>query len=206
MLNAIRSGEDLHWKTARALWGPDATDKHRKHAKVVNFGIFYGMGPMHLANEIGVSMRDAQRILRTWFETYPGVQAWLARQHETLLSQGWVKSLTSRRRRLPAVMMMGQEEQSRMLRQAGNFGVQSLGADITAFAMAKLSSMGMAVIGNVHDSILLDLTKDGVEEEVKIIRNVMEHPVGIVPNLPELSVPLVVEVKAGRNWMDLEEI
>lgn len=207
MLEIMRSGGDLHWTTARAIWGEKATKDDRSRAKTVNFGIFYGMGPYALAEKTGLTFHQAGRMIHSWFDLYPGVKRWLEQQQELLLDQGYVTSIFGRKRRLPPFATGDKEARARMLRQACNFPVQSSAGELTLAAMDELSHH-WRVVGTVHDSILIETEQQYLTQCCSVIHLTMENtlellrPFGVKHGI---SVPCPVEISYGPTWADMKE-
>lgn len=209
MIQAFREGRDLHTETAMSLYHtPAPTPEERSHAKTINFGIFYGMGPYNLAERTGMTVDQARGFIEKWFATYPSVRKWLHAQESLLLDRGYVVSLFGRRRRLPSVVTDTSEERYKAaLRQACNFPVQSAAAEMTLLAMACLSADGLRVLANIHDAILCEVPKRELRSSVAHIRSVMENPVALAKRYGfsiRLSVPTPVEIKAGQDWGQME--
>lgn len=211
MLKAFDEGLDLHTETARTILGREPSKEERTHAKTVNFGIFYGMGPQKLAMDTGMGMTRAKQFIAAWFQAYPTIKSWLMEQERTVLEQGYVTSVFGRRRRLP-LFVASREEQMRAVRQACNFPVQSAAADLTLLAMVAVqehaAKHGGGVIGNVHDSVLAEVPKARAKKFVAEMARVMANATALVSSFGwkfKVTVPTPVEIKVGPNWKELED-
>lgn len=211
MLSLLRSGEDLHWATARSLFGEGATKEDRSLAKTINFGIFYGVGPNHFAQVAGCRVGEAKQFISKWFMAYPRVREWLREVEQTVMSVGYVTSLFGRRRRLPTYLSDGADYQ-RSIRQACNFPVQSTAAELTLLAMTLLQEQlpeGACVVGNVHDAIMVECEEKLAPMVVKLMRDTMESPKEVGRHFGfkvDLGVPTPVEISVGRYWSEMQEV
>jgi DNA polymerase I len=210
LLEAFRQGQDIHRATAAAVFGvplEEVTFKQRQFAKNVNFGIIYGMGPYRLARESELTLAEAERYIKGYFERFPGIRDYLDSTKMQARTQGYVETLFGRRRYFPifqARSRANQELAARAEREAINHPIQGTAADIIKLAMIalhrKLREGGYQarMILQVHDELLLEAPEDEVEEVRALVVETMSSTF-------ELDVPLKVEVSTGRNWMELKE-
>ena len=204
LIEAFRSGADVHRRTAAEVWGvaPDEVSAdQRARAKAVNFGIIYGLSSFGLANQLGIATAEAQETIATYFERYRGVRRFLDETVERARQEGCVRTLLGRRRALPDL-----GSRNRVLRQAAermavNTVIQGTAADLIKKAMlavdAALTEGGLSarVILQVHDELVLEVPEPEVETISALVRERME-------NVLPLGVPLRVDVGSGRNWRE----
>ena len=209
MLRAFADGEDLHTKTARLILKREPTSEERTHAKSVNFGIFYGIGPHKLALDTGMPIQEAKRFISEWFLAYPKVKQWLKLQESTVLDLGYVTSIFGRKRRLP-LYVASRADQMRVVRQACNFPVQSSAGELTLFAMARVQQQlpeGATVVATVHDSLLINCRKEDAKSVSALVRRIMEDATALVQSYGwefKITVPTPVDISTGKRWGDLK--
>ncbi len=198
-------GEDVHLRTACEVFHvpPDKVDEEmRRRAKAVNFGIVYGQTAFGLSNALGISQAEASAIIKRYFERYAGVAQWLEDNKEEAKRAGLVRTFLGRLRRIPELAAKNTAVRQFGERAANNTPIQGGSADIIKLAMLaadqKLKSSRARMLLQIHDELLFEVPQDEVGAFAKDIRAIMEGAV-------RLSVPLVVDVKAGPNWRDLED-
>jgi len=203
---AFRAGEDIHRYTASRVAGvlPDlVTPEMRRRAKAVNFGILYGMAATRLAREQGMSRKDAQRFIDAYFERFASVRGYIERVRQEALRDGEVRTLFGRVRKFPQLhqrIHRGLQEQA--LRAAVNATIQGTAADLMKMAMLRVdeelaaAGLGARILLQVHDELLLEIPDDEVEQAAEIVRRAMEE-------VYRLEVPLKVDQKTGRSWMEV---
>jgi DNA polymerase-1 len=210
MIGAFISGEDIHTKTASEIWGvsPDkVTPEMRRAAKTINFGVTYGMGPRGLAQSAGISYEEATEFIRKYFDLYDGVSNFLAETVQKAHEQGYVETLFGRRRYLPEITSGMPQVRNAAERMAINMPVQGTAADLMKLAMIRLGEkLGkkykndeIKMTMQVHDELVFEVKEDLIREAAKIIREEME-------NVYKLKAPIVVEIEAGDNWGELENL
>ena len=220
LVEAYRSGDDVHALTARLLLEKDTvTPDERRLCKTINFGVIYGMGAQRFARETGVSQAEAKDFLVKYKQRYPKVFAFLELQERLALSRGYVETILGRRRPfhfdpnglgrlrgkdpleidLEVARRGGMEAQQ--LRAAANAPIQGSSADIIKLAMVQLqreletAALPARLLLQVHDELVLEAAPEALETVLTLTRQTME-------NAMALSVPLVVETGVGPNWMD----
>jgi DNA polymerase I len=205
LLDAFASGEDIHRRTATEILGvgPGAVDAEaRRLAKVINFGIIYGMGPQRLAAELGIPLKQAADYIERYFKRLPGVSAYLEECLRQARERGYVVTMLGRRRYLPELSSPQGGARAQAERIAINTPIQGTAADLIKVAMLRLhrllrESGGRArMLLQVHDELLFEVERAGLGEASGIVREQME-------NVVELRVPLRVELKSGPNWAEL---
>ncbi len=210
MLEAFRNGEDIHTRTASEIFGvaPIAVTKDmRRQAKVLNFGIIYGMGTLGFARAAGVSRDVAKKFIEEYFARFPGVARYMEETKQSAFEKGYVTTLMGRRRPLPDIRSTMPQLQAQSERMAINHPLQGAGADIVKLAMVAVdaqiqqlgSTSGVRLLLQVHDELVLEVPEGSLPALAHDIARTMEQVVS-------LDVPLVVEAKAGPNWTDLKPI
>ena len=198
LITAYRSGKDIHSETARRLFKTDSVSEPlRRVAKMVNFGIIYGMGAKGLSERLGIPLKEAEDYINRYFEEFPGVKEYIERTIESAYSRGYVKTLFGRRRPLPELFSSEKSVRSFGERVAINAVVQGTSADIVKLAMVKLQEeverLGGFIILQVHDEIVVEVPEGEEERARRLVKEVMEKVV-------KLSVPLEAKVSSGRHW------
>jgi DNA polymerase-1 len=204
LIAAFESGEDVHARTARAIFGVTGPldPAMRARAKVVNFGIMYGMGARSLARQMGIGLGDAQAFIAGYFEVFGRVRAHLDRTVDEARRQGWVATLLGRRRYLPGLESAHGGERSYTERAAINTPIQGSAADLMKLAMIRVERALKAfdpsarLLLQVHDELLLECRAEDAGAVSELVRTEME---ACFP----LRVPLVVTVGRGPTWFDV---
>jgi DNA polymerase-1 len=204
LIEAFRSGEDIHRRTAATVWGvepEDVSDDQRARAKAVNFGIIYGLSSFGLANQLGIAGAEAQETIDTYFARYTGVRRFIDETIEQAKREGFVRTFLGRRRYLPDL-----RSRNRVLRQAAermavNTVIQGTQAGLIKRAMIEVDALltrshpRASMILQVHDELVFEVPEGETDGTGAEIREAME---GILP----LGVPLVVSVGVGRHWRE----
>ncbi len=204
LIEAFRRGGDIHRETAAILFGvpPEAvTAEMRARAKTINFATIYGQGAFALSRQLGISQAEAKEFIRRYFETFSGVRRFLDSQVEKAREQGYVETLFGRRRYIPELRDSNYGIRAFGERTAMNSPLQGSAADLIKVAMVNLhrrfkeSGLKSGMMLQVHDELVLESPLGEVEEVVQLVRHEME-------GAASLSVPLVVEIAVGDNWLD----
>ena len=203
-LEAFRQNQDIHRITAARVFHvpfDDVTDEMRRMAKAVNFGIVYGISAFSLADDIKVSVREAEGFINNYFARYPDVKRYIDTAVADAKARGYAQTIFGRRRYIPELSQANFNTRSFGERVAMNMPVQGAAADIIKIAMIKvhkrLAAEGLAsrLILQVHDELLIE-AKIGEEERVRaVLRDEMENAV-------KLSVPLSIDINIGKSWFD----
>jgi DNA polymerase I len=205
LLDAFASGEDIHRRTATEVLGvaPQAVDANaRRLAKVINFGIIYGMGPQRLAGELDIPLKEASEYIERYFKRLPGVSAYLEDCLRQARERGYVVTLLGRRRYLPELGSPQGGARAQAERIAINTPIQGTAADLIKIAMVRLhrllrqSNSKARMLLQVHDELLLEVERTSLEQVSRVVREQME-------NVAQLRVSLGVELKSGPNWAEL---
>lgn len=205
---AFLNDEDIHTATARRVFGvtqDEVTSEMRRAAKVVNFGVIYGMSDYGLEQATGFSRAEAGSFIKAYFEQYPDVHRWLeqtkAQAHEHL----FVTTLLGRRRYVPEIRSTNRQVRESAERMAINAPVQGTSADIIKIAMIRIrealceKSMQSRMLLQIHDELMFEAPEAEVSELSEIVRTSMRNAV-------ELTVPLKVDLKSGPNWADMKPL
>lgn len=206
LTDAFRRGEDIHSRTAQEVFNvaPFAqTSEHRRAAKVINFGIIYGLSPFGLARNLNIEQKEAARFIAAYFERYSGVKAWLERQVAETRITGSTRTLFGRIRPIPEITSPQPNLRNFAERTAMNTPLQGTAADLIKIAMIeidrRLSAEGFAskMILQVHDELLFEGPEKEIPRLQKLVKDEMEH-------VHDLRVPLMVDICAGANWRDMD--
>ncbi|MBV2264749.1 MAG: DNA polymerase I [Thauera sp.] len=202
LLEAFARGEDVHRATAGEVFGvapAEVTSEQRRYAKVINFGLIYGMSAHGLAKNLGIERAAAQAWIDRYFARYPGVAEYMDRTRAEAREQGYVETVFGRRLYLPDIRASQAGRRAGAERAAINAPMQGTAADLIKKAMiatdAWLASSGLKskLVLQVHDELVLEVPK----AELETIREELPKRMG---DVAALKVPLLVEVGAGDNW------
>lgn len=206
MIEAFRSGEDIHRDTASRLFHTapeEVTSDQRRKAKTANFGIIYGISAFGLRQRMGgdMSMGEAKEIIEGYFRSYPKVKEYIDNTIREAKGNGYVQTIFARKRFLPDINSANANVRSLAERNAINAPLQGSAADIIKIAMVRvarrLSEEGLRskMILQVHDELIVDTLRSEKERVKEILRQEME-------GAASLLVPLTVDVGEGENWLD----
>ena len=204
LIDAFNSGKDIHSLTASKVFNvpiDQVTSSQRRAAKVVNFGIIYGMSSFSLGQDLEISRKEAEKYIKEYFEGYPKIKAYLDGCVESASKNGY--SLTSFLRRRPIPELKASQFMQREFgkRVAMNAPIQGTAADIMKISMINVrdslvkNNLKSRILIQVHDELLLEVKKDEKEAACRILKEEME-------NACRLSVPLTVELNVGDNWYE----
>ncbi|HEY6903450.1 MAG TPA: DNA polymerase I [Candidatus Acidoferrales bacterium] len=205
LVDSFRRGEDIHSRTAQEVFGvpPLAqTREHRRVAKVINFGVIYGLSPFGLAQELGIDTKEAAKWINAYFETYSGVKKYLDGQIAEVRRTGFTRTLFGRIRPIPEINSPQPNLRNFAERTAMNTPMQGAAADLIKLAMIELDrrlagEFEARMILQVHDELLFEAP----EGEIPRLRNLVKE---VMEGVYKLRVPLLVESKAGPNWRDMK--
>ena len=202
LLNAFSSDQDIHAATAAEVFGvplADVNAEQRRMAKVINFGLIYGMSAFGLASQLNLERAAAQAWIDRYFARYPGVAGYMQRTREAARSQGYVETVFGRRLYLPEINARNPQRRQGAERAAINAPMQGTAADLIKLAMIAVQGwldrekLASRLLLQVHDELILEVP----ENELDHVR--AELP-GHMCNVASLKVPLRVGVGTGRNW------
>jgi DNA polymerase-1 len=208
LIAAFQAGEDFHRQTAAFIFGvaPEAvTPAQRNAAKATNFGVVYGISDFGLARQLGIDQSEAHEIIQRYFARFPQVRAYLDGLVAEARQVGHVRTLFGRIRALPDITSRNWARRSFAERMAMNSPLQGTAADLIKRAMVRayreLEATGLrgAMVLQVHDELIFEAPDDERDRVAELARRAMT-------GAAELAVPLVVEVKAGRNWYEMEPL
>ena len=204
MIEAFRSGKDIHAATAAKVYHvplEEVTPQMRSSCKAVNFGIVYGISDFSLAQDIGVTRKEAAEFIRTYLATYPGVKKYMDDIKAAAKEQGYVTTLFGRRRALPELQSRNFNIRSFGERVAMNTPIQGTAADIIKIAMVRVrdrllrEGLESRLILQVHDELILEAPKSEQETAMRLLKEEMEAAF-------PMDAPLVAEAKAGHSWYE----
>jgi len=201
---AFRAGEDIHRQTAAIIFGvplAEVTGEMRARAKTINFGTIYGQGPFALSRQLGITQEEAKEFIAQYFQRFAGVRAFLDRQVEVAREQGYVETLLGRRRYIPDIRDKNFNVRAFAERTAQNTPLQGSAADLIKVAMRHIhdalrqGGYGARMLLQVHDELVFEVPEPEVERVGPLVKGLME-------GAATLSVPLVVDVGVGKNWLE----
>jgi DNA polymerase-1 len=208
LIESFRRGEDIHRRTAAQVYAvaPDAvTPDMRRVAKMVNFGVVYGLSDFGLARGAGMSQEDARAFIDAYFANFPEVTKYLDGVRNHARQYGWVETFTGRRRYLPDIRAANRQIRQGAERMAVNMPMQGAAADIMKRAMIRVdeaireAQLRSRILLQVHDELLLEAPLEEVDALVPLLRSAMG-------GAEQLSVPLDVDVKVGSNWGEMTPV
>ncbi len=207
LIAAFESGEDIHTATAARIFGlapADVRTEHRSKAKMVSYGLAYGMEAYGLGQRLGIPTEEAAEILGAYFEAFPNVRAYMERTVAEARERGYTETLMGRRRPIPELSSPNYRVRQAGERQAMNAGIQGLAADIFKVALVNLDAALEArgaesrLILQVHDEVILEVPPAEHDEVAELTRTTMATAC-------ELRVPLVVNLSWGASWADAKD-
>ena len=206
MCEAFRSGDDIHTKTAAAVFGvpeESVSEEMRKRAKAVNFGIIYGISGFSLSKDIGTTPTQATKYIKSYLMNYPSIDAYLENVVKDAAAKGYTTTPMGRRRYIPELTSTNGNMRAFGKRIAMNAPIQGAAADIMKLAMIRVFDALKAelpdakLVMQVHDELIVEVRDSDVEKCKEIVKREME-------SVAELSVPLTVDVTSGKSWLDQE--
>jgi DNA polymerase-1 len=205
LIEAFRRDEDIHARTASEIFGVPmgkVTPSMRREAKVINFGIVYGMSAYGLSQQLGIEPKIAQAYIDEYFKKYTGVQAYIENSLQEARQKGYVTTLLRRRRYLPDIHSPTAAIRQASERMAMNTPLQGTAADMIKVAMINIQNqieklpLSTKMIMQVHDELVFEVPEGELEKAPPLIKNEME-------TVMELSIPLKVSINSGKNWADV---
>ena len=206
LVEAFQRGDDIHTLTASQVFQVPpllVTPDERRRAKVVNFGIVYGLSPFGLSQNLGIETSEAKKYIDAYFDQYRGVRAFIDRTLDETRRDARVKTLFGRVRPIPDINSKNYNLRGFAERTAVNTPLQGTAADLIKLAMIRIDGLigrrGLKsrMTLQVHDELVFEVPEDEIEVMRSLVRDQME-------NVHRLSVPLLVELGVGKNWRDLE--
>ncbi|MGB0011510.1 MAG: DNA polymerase I [Candidatus Sulfotelmatobacter sp.] len=206
LVEAYRRGDDIHTLTASQVFGVPplmVTPDHRRQAKVVNFGIVYGLSPFGLSQNLGIEPSEAKQFIAAYFEKYSGVRSFIDKTLEEARRDLKVKTLFGRVRPIPDINSKNSNQRGFAERTAVNTPLQGTAADLIKVAMIRIDAavrereLESRMTLQVHDELVFEVPEKEVDTMQSLVREQMEK-------VHALDVPLLVEMGVGPNWRDLE--
>jgi DNA polymerase I len=204
LIDAFCKDEDIHARTASEIFNifPEMMDSElRRQAKVINFGIIYGMGPFRLSNELGISQKMARTYINNYFCRYKGVKKFIDQTIENAGTTSRTSTLLGRIRLLPEINSPNKIIRQAAERTAINTPIQGTAADLIKMAMINVDkalrekNLCTSMLLTVHDELVFEVPHEEIHEATQIVRDSME-------NVWELKVPLKVNIQCGKNWAE----
>jgi DNA polymerase-1 len=206
LVEAYRRGDDIHTLTASQVFGVPplmVTPDHRRQAKVVNFGIVYGLSPFGLSQNLGIEPAEAKQFIANYFEQYKGVRTFIDKTLEEARRDLKVRTLFGRIRPIPDINTKNSNQRGFAERTAVNTPLQGTAADLIKLAMIRIDAavrkrnLKSRMTLQVHDELVFEVPENEIETMQSLVREQMEK-------VHALAVPLLVEMGVGPNWRDLE--
>lgn len=208
LIEIFRSGRDVHREVAAAVFGvaPEAVDAEmRRRAKIINFGILYGMGVNALKAQLGTSLGEAHQFYEDYFQTFDTLAKYLESTRGFARKNGFTETLFGRRRQFPEMKSPLPYVRAQAERMAINAPIQGTQADIIKLAMVAVDEMLMTegirhqahLILQVHDELVYEIQEDKLKELCSKIKHIMED---VLPENETKGVPIIAEMKSGKDW------
>jgi DNA polymerase I len=206
LLNAYRTGQDIHTLTASEVFGVDPatmSKETRNRAKAVNFGIVYGISPFGLSAQLNIPQSEARQYIETYFDRYKGVKHFIDATLEAVRRDGAVRTHFGRVRPIPDIQSRNPNMRGFAERTAVNTPLQGTAADLIKLAMIRIDAeitrlkLRSRMTLQVHDELLFDVIPEEADQLQHLVKHEMEH-------VAEFSVPIVAEVGLGQNWRDIK--
>ncbi len=207
LMDSFMNNQDVHTRTASEIFNVEqeaVTKDMRRLAKVVNFGLCYGMGAHTLAKDVNIPVKTAKEYIETYFKKYEGVREYIDNTIKQAGIDGYVSTVLKRRRYLPEINSRNRRLKNNAEKMAINTPIQGTSSDIIKVAMINISrrlkaeKLESRMIVQIHDELLFEVPVKEQERVSALVRMEMENSI-------KLKVPLVVDVKAGKSWRDLKE-
>lgn len=208
LISAFKNNRDIHRHSAGLIFQVEeeaVTGQMRETAKRINFGIVYGMGYFGLSKDLGISVDEARKFIEDYFLRYPGVKQYIDRQIQSARELGYTQTLLGRRRQLAGINSPNNSLRSFAERQAVNSPIQGSAADLIKLAMINIYKILQArrlqsgITMQIHDELVIEAPENELKEMITIVREAME-------SVYALDVPIKVNIKKGRNWLEMESV
>ncbi len=205
LINAFKNNEDIHSRTAREIYNlgkdDEVTKEQRATAKVINFGVVYGMGPYNLSQQLGIPVDQAKEYIDAYFARYKGITRYFEQIRNDIAEKHFVENLFGRRRYFADITNMQKRDQESVFRMAINTPIQGTAADLIKVAMINISEemkkqgLKSRMILQIHDELVFEVPQDEKELMLKFVKEKME-------TARQFLVPIVAEIKAANNWSE----
>ncbi|MDE0591660.1 MAG: DNA polymerase I [Dehalococcoidia bacterium] len=206
LLESFHKGEDIHAATAQAMYGvEDVNPDQRRIAKILNFGVIYGLGPVGVARQTDLTRMQGQEFIDLYFGKYPGIRDYIEQVKQSARDSGYAQTITGRRRYLPDINAGHPGHRAAAERVSVNMPIQGTAADVIKLAMVNISNemksqkMQSKMSIQVHDELIFEIAPGELMEMQMIVTTMM-------PAAMDLTVPLLVEVKTGPTWGDMDSV
>jgi len=208
LIEAFESSRDIHKITASLIYGieeADVNNQMRDTAKRVNFGIVYGLTSFGLSRDLSISLDEAQAFIDAYFSRYPKVKDYIEETIKKAQEYGFVTTILGRRRYIPEINSKNMAIRQFAQRQAVNTPIQGSASDLIKLAMVNIQNeivkkpLESKMVLQIHDELLFDLPSGELSSLVSLVRVKMEKVL-------KLEVPVIVDIKKGHNWLEMEEI
>lgn len=207
MITAFREKKDIHRETAAVIYDisqEEVTADQRRFAKIINFGLMYGMGAFRVSNELNISRQEAQEFIDNYFSKFPTIQNFIQRTIKNATKKGYAETIYGRKLYLPDLNSSNRQKVNDAARVATNMPIQGSAADIIKIAMINLHEKikdndDIKMIMQVHDELVFEVKKSEMEDAEKLIRTEMENA---LPEEYSKILPLVVDLGIGKNWFE----
>ncbi|MFP4017087.1 MAG: DNA polymerase, partial [Halanaerobiales bacterium] len=207
LIEAFKNGDDIHTQTASEIFEvkpEEVTSNMRRHAKVINFGIAYGMSPYGLARDLNISRKEAETYIDKYFERFSGVKKYMEQIVESAKEDGYITTIFDRIRYIPEINSRNFHRRNFARRAAINTPIQGSAADIMKKAMInvykkfKTVDLRVKMLLQVHDELVIEVHREDLGKVAKILKEEMEKAV-------QIDVPLTVGLQIADNWKDKED-
>jgi DNA polymerase-1 len=208
LIAEFKQGKDIHKATAALIYGTEekeVQDSMREVAKRVNFGIVYGLTSYGLSRDLDISLDEAQSFIDAYFLRYPKVKEYIQQQIQKAKDKGFVTTILGRRRYLPDINSKNQNIRMFAERQAVNTPIQGSASDLIKLAMIQIhkeikqKNLESRMIMQIHDELVFDVPQKEQDSFAYLVKERME-------NALKLDVPVIVSMKKGKNWLDMEDV
>ena len=208
LTDAFQKGEDIHTRTAAEVFGVlplSVGPEERRRAKAVNFGIVYGLSAFGLSQQLGIPIADSKKYIDAYFERYSGVKAFIDGTLKHVRSSGITRTLFGRLRPIPEMDSRNPAQRGFAERTAINSPIQGSAADLIKLAMVRVDERlreekrETLMLLQVHDELLFEVPEDETAQIARLVKKEME-------GVYDLKVPIVADVKVGKNWRDMEGV
>ncbi|MFH0762672.1 MAG: DNA polymerase I [Candidatus Omnitrophota bacterium] len=208
LISAFKEGKDIHRHCASLIYGveeKDVSDAMRDTAKRVNFGIVYGLSSYGLSRDLNIAVGESQQFIDAYFARYPQVKDYIQEQIAKAAKDGFVTTLLGRRRYIPQINNKNQGIRQFAERQAVNTPIQGSASDLIKLAMVHIyekmvsAKLKARMVLQIHDELVFDCPESELKGLAALVKERME-------NAMKLKVPVEVDIKKGRNWLEMEPI
>ena len=204
MIELFKKGEDIHTLTASQIFNVSkekVTERMREMAKTLNFGILYGMGPKSFSERTGVSLEEAKEFIKKYFQNFKEIAKFAEGLIKKARKKKYAETFFGRKRFLPEINSIDPKIRAQAERIARNMPIQGTAADICKMAMIEIGknllNRECKLVLQIHDELLFEIKEEKVKELAGKVKKIME-------NVVKFKVPLIVEIKIGKNWGELK--